>query len=138
MELVQVRKSELSALEALDTSVSHALARSSSPPSKIFANRASGIMGAKALGCEEIVAISRSSTKKTDAMKMGATKFIATDEDKDWASKNAGTLDIIVSTVSSPKMPFSDYLGLLRLRGQYVQVGAPEDVIPAFNSKHIR
>jgi alcohol dehydrogenase (NADP+) len=35
-----------------------------------------GIMGAKALGCEEIVAISRSSSKKEDAMKMGATKFI--------------------------------------------------------------
>jgi alcohol dehydrogenase (NADP+) len=35
-----------------------------------------GIMGAKALGCDEIVAISRTSGKKEDAMKMGATKFI--------------------------------------------------------------
>ena len=95
----------------------------------------SGIMGAKALGCDEVVAISRSSTKKADALKMGATKFIATDEDKDWRTKNAGTLDLIVSTVSSPKIPLGEYLGLLRLRGQYVQVGAPEDVMPGFSSE---
>lgn len=35
-----------------------------------------GLMGAKALGCDEIVAISRTSGKKEDALKMGATKFI--------------------------------------------------------------
>jgi alcohol dehydrogenase (NADP+) len=94
-----------------------------------------GILGANALNCDEIVAISRTSTKKEDALKMGATKFIATDEDPDWARKNAGTLDLIVSTVSSPKMPVQEYLGLLRLKGQFVQVGAPEDKIPGFNSK---
>ena len=38
-------------------------------------------------------------------MKMGATGFIATDEDKDWAKHHAGSLDLTVSTVSSPKMP---------------------------------
>jgi alcohol dehydrogenase (NADP+) len=42
-----------------------------------------GLMFAKEMGCDEIVAISRSSGKKEDAMKMGATGFIATDEDKD-------------------------------------------------------
>jgi alcohol dehydrogenase (NADP+) len=94
-----------------------------------------GILGAKALGCDEIVAISRTRTKKEDAMKMGATKFIATEEDHDWASSNAGTLDLIISTVSSPNMPIQEYLGLLRLNGQFVQVGAPEDKIPGFNSK---
>ncbi len=57
-----------------------------------------GIMGAKALGCDEIIAISRSSSKKEDALNMGATGFIATDEDKDWETKHAGSLDIIVST----------------------------------------
>jgi D-arabinose 1-dehydrogenase-like Zn-dependent alcohol dehydrogenase len=57
-----------------------------------------GIMGAKALGCDKIVAISRTSGKKEDALKMGATDFIATDEDEDWATKHAGSLDLIVST----------------------------------------
>ncbi|KAK5465003.1 hypothetical protein LTS15_001566 [Exophiala xenobiotica] len=92
-----------------------------------------GIMGAKALGCDKIVAISRTSTKKEDALKMGATGFIATDEDEDWATKHANSLDIIVSTVSSPKLPLESYLQLLRLKGQFVQVGLPEDVVPGFH-----
>lgn len=66
-------------------------------------------------------------------MKMGATKFIATDEDKDWAKHNERSLDLIVSTVSSPKMPLMGYLELLRTNGQFIQVGAPEDVVPPFN-----
>lgn len=66
-------------------------------------------------------------------MKMGATKFIATDEDKEWATHNARSLDLIISTVSSPKMPLMGYLELLRTQGQFIQVGAPEDVVPPFN-----
>lgn len=91
-------------------------------------------MGAKALGCKEITAISRTSTKKEDAMKMGATNFIATDESKDWHKKNAKSLDLIVSTVSSPKLPIQQYLQLLAFGGTFVQVGAPEDPIPGFNA----
>lgn len=91
------------------------------------------VMGAKALGAKEIVVISRTSTKKEDAMKMGATDFIATNEDKDWAEKNGGRLDVIVSTVSSHELPIQGYLNLLGLRGTYVHVGAPEDAIPGFN-----
>ncbi len=72
------------------------------------------------------MAISRTGAKKADALKMGASRYIATDEDKDWAKENASTLDLIVSTVSSPKMPLVDYLGLLRVDGTYVQCGAPE------------
>jgi alcohol dehydrogenase (NADP+) len=49
-------------------------------------------------------------------------------------TENAGTLDLIVSTVSSPKMPLSQYLGLLAPRGQFVQVGAPEDVLPPISA----
>ena len=94
-----------------------------------------GLLGAKALGCDKITAISRTSTKKEDAKKMGATDFIATEEESDWAEKHAGTLDLIVSTVSSPKMPLASYLGLLRYKGKFVQVGAPEDAVPGFNCK---
>jgi alcohol dehydrogenase (NADP+) len=89
-----------------------------------------GLMFAKELGCDEVVAISRSSGKKEDAMKMGATGFIATDEDKDWARHHAKSLDLIVSTVSSPKMPLEQYLRLLRVKGQFIQIGAPEDKLP--------
>ena len=93
-----------------------------------------GLLFAKALGADEIVAISRSSAKKEDATKMGATGYIATDEDEDWAKKHASTLDLIISTVSSPKMPINGYLQLLRTKGQFIQVGAPEDVLPPFHA----
>lgn len=93
-----------------------------------------GIMGAKALGCSKVVAISRTASKKEDALKMGATDFIATDDDKDWARKHAASLDLIVCTVSSPKLPLGMYLQLLRLKGTFVQIGAPEDVLPGFSA----
>jgi alcohol dehydrogenase (NADP+) len=93
-----------------------------------------GLLFAKALGCEKVVAISRTSAKREDALKMGATDFIATDEDEDWATKHAGSLDLIISTVSSPKMPLMGYLTLLGVGGQFIQVGAPEDSIPPFNA----
>jgi len=80
-----------------------------------------GLLWAKALGCDEVVAISRTDSKKADAIKMGATKFIATNEEG-WAKKNSRSLDLIVSTVSSPKMPMSGYLQLLRTNGQFIQV----------------
>lgn len=93
-----------------------------------------GLLGAKALGADKIYAISRSSTKKADALKMGATDFIATGEEKDWAQTHANKLDVIVCTVSDSKMPFQEYLSLLRYKGRFVQVGAPEDVIPNFTA----
>ncbi|KAG9233207.1 chaperonin 10-like protein [Amylocarpus encephaloides] len=92
-----------------------------------------GVLWAKALGCDEVVVISRSNAKKDDATKLGATKYIATEEDG-WAKKNRASLDLIVSTVSSPKMPLEQYLSLLRTNGQFIQVGAPEDKIPAFSA----
>ncbi|KAI9735423.1 MAG: hypothetical protein M1818_006429 [Claussenomyces sp. TS43310] len=91
-----------------------------------------GVLWAKALDCDKVVAISRSHSKEADALKMGADEYIATD-DKDWATKNASSLDLIISTISSPKMPLQEFLGLLRTDGQFIQVGAPEDVLPAFN-----
>ena len=93
-----------------------------------------GVMGAKALGVDRLVAISRTSSKRSDAIKMGADDFIATDEDENWAKKHRNSLDIIVCTVSSPKMPLAQYLQLLRVGGTFVQIGAPEDNIPSFNA----
>jgi alcohol dehydrogenase (NADP+) len=92
-----------------------------------------GLIFAKALGADKVVAISRTDAKKEDALKIGADDFIATAE-KDWATKHAGTIDLIVSTVSSPKMPLGQYLQLLRNHGTFVQVGAPEDELPGFSA----
>jgi D-arabinose 1-dehydrogenase-like Zn-dependent alcohol dehydrogenase len=67
-------------------------------------------------------------------MEMGATKFIATGEDANWAKDHGASLDLIVSTVSSPNMPLEEYLALLKTKGQFIQVGAPEDKLPGFNA----
>ena len=92
-----------------------------------------GILYAKALGADSVTAISRTSAKKDDALKLGADKYIATNDDADWPTRHARSLDLIVSTVSSPNMPLEQYLQLLRTNGQFIQVGAPEDKLPAFN-----
>ena len=93
-----------------------------------------GLLYAKALGADKVTAISRTAVKKDDALKLGADEFIATQDDKDWATHHARSLDLIVSTVSSPNMPLEQYLVLLRTNGTFIQVGAPEDKMPAFNA----
>ncbi|KAL1841804.1 hypothetical protein VTJ49DRAFT_6557 [Mycothermus thermophilus] len=89
------------------------------------------ILWAKALKADRVVAISRSSSKREDAFKLGADEYIATAEDENWAAKHASTLDIIICTVSSSPMPLTEYLTLLRFDGSLVQVGAPEDPLPS-------
>ncbi|RAL10788.1 NAD(P)-dependent alcohol dehydrogenase [Aspergillus homomorphus CBS 101889] len=86
-----------------------------------------GVMFAKAMGAEKVVAISRKGSKAEDALKMGADLYIATDDEPDWATKYAKSLDLIVSTVSSTKMPLEQYVGLLAVDGTLCQVGLPED-----------
>ncbi|KAF1966735.1 GroES-like protein [Bimuria novae-zelandiae CBS 107.79] len=92
------------------------------------------ILFAKALKCDEVVAISRSSSKKEDALKLGADEFIATGEDMNWAANNAYCVDILISTVSGSGFQTDQYLSLLDANGILIQVGAPEDPIPAFNA----
>lgn len=86
-----------------------------------------GVLWAKALGADKVVAISRKASKKDDALKLGADSYIATDDDKDWSKANAASLDLILCTVSSSKMPLNEYMSLLRTDGAFVQVGVPED-----------
>jgi alcohol dehydrogenase (NADP+) len=70
-------------------------------------------------------------------VKMGATKFIATNEENRWWKKHAATLDLIICTVSSNQLPLASYVSLLRTRGQFIMVGAPEDKLPALNVFHL-
>lgn len=63
-----------------------------------------GVLWAKALGADKVVAISRKASKKDEALKLGADSYIATDDDEDWAKANRGSLDLILCTVSSSKV----------------------------------
>ncbi|KAL4783366.1 chaperonin 10-like protein [Aspergillus varians] len=94
-----------------------------------------GVLFAKALGADEVIAISRKADKREDALKMGASLYVSTQEDTEWMAQNKRTLDLIVCTVSSSKMPINDYVSLLKVDGTFTQVGVPEDgalTIPAF------
>jgi len=93
-----------------------------------------GVLFAKALGADKVVGISRRNNKREDVLKLGADEYIATEDEPDWAKKHARSLDLIISTVSSPKMPLMEYFQLLRTRGTFIQVGAPEDNLPATNA----
>lgn len=84
------------------------------------------VLFAKALGADRVIGISRRNDKKEDVLSLGADQYIATAEDEDWDKKNARTCDIIISTVSSPKMPMTSYLSLLKSHGTMIQVGAPD------------
>lgn len=61
-----------------------------------------GVLFAKALGADHVVGISRKADKKKDVLKLGADAYLASD-DKDWTKDYVNSLDLIISTVSSPK-----------------------------------
>jgi D-arabinose 1-dehydrogenase-like Zn-dependent alcohol dehydrogenase len=86
-----------------------------------------GLLWAKAMGADYTVVIGRSQSKREDALKLGADKYVATNDDPDWVKENARSVDLLVSSVSSSKMPISEYLSLLKVGGTLIQVGIPED-----------
>jgi D-arabinose 1-dehydrogenase-like Zn-dependent alcohol dehydrogenase len=59
-----------------------------------------GVLFAKALGCDEVVGISRKAEKKDQALQLGCDDYIATDDDKEWSTKWAKHFDLIISTAS--------------------------------------
>jgi len=89
-----------------------------------------GLLFAKALGAN-VTAISHSESKKADAEKMGATRFIATHsgKDDDFAPYKR-SLDLIICTTNDKDMPLLGYLSLLRPGGNLILVGAPEKPFP--------
>lgn len=86
-----------------------------------------GILFAKALGADRVVAISRREDKRQDALALGADEYIATAEEKDWEKKHAKALDLIICSVSSSNMPLTEYMGLLKRDGVFCQLGLPDD-----------
>ncbi|KAL2857356.1 chaperonin 10-like protein [Aspergillus pseudoustus] len=85
------------------------------------------ILFAKALGADQVVAISRKGNKRNDALALGASSYIATDEDENWSQEHGRSLDLIICTVSSSKMPLAQYVSLLKVHGTLIQLGNPDD-----------
>jgi len=89
-----------------------------------------GHMGVKlghAMGAE-ITVLSQSLSKKEDGLKLGADHYYAT-SDADTFKKLAGSFDLIICTVGTV-IDWNAYLGLLKIDGAMVVVGAPEHPVP--------
>jgi len=71
----------------------------------------------------EVTMLSSSPSKKEDARKLGAHKFVLTSDPEQLKSVQ-GNFDFIVDTVSAPH-DYNQYLGLLKTNGVLICVGAP-------------
>ncbi|KAK6458175.1 NAD/NADP dependent alcohol dehydrogenase [Scheffersomyces xylosifermentans] len=80
---------------------------------------------ANALGAK-VVAFSRSSSKKEQAIKLGAHEFVATGEEKDWNKKYDDAFDLILNCASGVDgLALEDYLSVLKVDRKFISVGLP-------------
>lgn len=85
-----------------------------------------GVKIANAMGAE-VTVLSQSLRKKEDGLRLGASHYYATSDETTF-QKLAGSFDLILSTVSAP-LGLDAYLGLLKVDGALVNVGAPEEPV---------
>jgi uncharacterized zinc-type alcohol dehydrogenase-like protein len=81
----------------------------------------------KALGAE-VTVLSTSPSKQKDAERLGAAHFAAT-SNTDTFTALAGRFNFIIDTVSAPH-DYNAYLGLLKVDGTMILVGAPDAPTP--------
>jgi len=86
-----------------------------------------GVKLAHALSAE-VTVLSQSLKKQADGKRLGADHFYATSDPATF-TKLAGSLDLIISTVSA-QVDWNQYLSLLRVDGTMVVVGLPEKDTP--------
>ncbi|SNQ51928.1 putative aldehyde dehydrogenase; carbonyl stress response [Frankia canadensis] len=79
---------------------------------------------AHALGAE-VTVLSQTLSKQDEGRRLGADHYYATN-DKATFKTLSGTFDLVINTVSA-NLPIDAYLGLLRLNGTMVNVGAPAE-----------
>ncbi|MBB4686641.1 NAD(P)-dependent alcohol dehydrogenase [Amycolatopsis jiangsuensis] len=79
---------------------------------------------AVAMGAE-VTVLSQSLKKQEDGFKLGAKDYYATGDESTFEVL-AGRFDVILNTVSA-KLPIDAYLGMLRVGGAMVNVGAPAE-----------
>jgi uncharacterized zinc-type alcohol dehydrogenase-like protein len=89
-----------------------------------------GHMGVKlghAMGAE-ITVISQTLSKKDEGLKLGATHYYASTDPETFKTL-AGAFDVIICT-AGVAIDWNAYLGLLKIDGTMVLVGAPEHPVP--------
>ncbi|KAI1318328.1 hypothetical protein EDD11_006841 [Mortierella claussenii] len=84
-----------------------------------------GIQWARALNCDEIVAISTSDSKHEEAKQLGATKFINSKKPEDLEAA-AQSMDIILCTYFAKDFDWDQLFSLVANRGKLVLLVRPE------------
>lgn len=86
-----------------------------------------GVKIAHAMGAD-VTVLSQSLSKKEDGLRLGADHYYAT-SDAETFTTLAGTFDLLIMTVGIA-LDWNAYLGLLKVDGSMVVVGAPEHPVP--------
>jgi alcohol dehydrogenase (NADP+) len=77
-----------------------------------------------------VYAISHSPSKKDDALAMGASHFITTNE-KDWAKPYKFKFDFIINTTdATDRFHLPDYFSTLNVNGIFHNAGYPDNPLP--------
>ncbi|KAF8975157.1 hypothetical protein BGZ46_009386 [Entomortierella lignicola] len=84
-----------------------------------------GIQWARALNCDEVVAISTSDSKREEATKLGATKFVNSKKPEDM-KEAAQSMDIILCTSFATDTNWGEVLSLVANHGKLVLLALPE------------
>ena len=86
-----------------------------------------GVKLAHAMGAE-VTVLSQTLSKKEDGLKLGADHYHATNDPATFAAL-AGSFDLIICTVAA-EIDWNAYLNLLKVDGDLVLVGIPENPVP--------
>ncbi|MCA1368036.1 NAD(P)-dependent alcohol dehydrogenase [Bradyrhizobium sp. BRP14] len=86
-----------------------------------------GVKLAHAMGAE-VTVLSQTLSKKEDGLKLGADHYYATNDPGTFTAL-AGSFDLIICTVAA-EIDWNAYLNLLKVNGDLVLVGIPENPVP--------
>ncbi len=86
-----------------------------------------GVKIAHAMGAE-VTVLSQSLSKKEDGLKLGADHYFATNDPETFKTLQ-GQFDLIICTVAA-EIDWNAYLNLLKVDGDFVLVGIPENAVP--------
>lgn len=86
-----------------------------------------GVKIAHAMGAE-VTVLSQSLSKKEDGLKLGADHYYATNDPETFKTLQ-GHFDLIICTVAA-EIDWNAYLNLLKVDGDFVLVGIPENAVP--------
>jgi len=86
-----------------------------------------GVKYGVALG-NEVVGVSRTTSKREDCLSWGAADHIATD-DPEQLKKYKNYFDVVLCTVNGDDAPWNEYFKLCAFEGEFIFVGIPNDKI---------